>query len=262
LPNIIEKVLAVAPRIEIGRLRAAVGRYRRAGRRVPPAGVLLEFCRRMPGVAVTDSAVAADPVRDWQEVLSGIEAGMVRVLRQYGPVMERSEFEEQCVAAGINRFSFNAIVMSSPVIEQYGRSVYGLVGAKVGRKAVRALSTRRPAASPSKVLSDYGRTEDGSAYLVYRLSKAAISGGVITVPAALKEEIRGGFPLVTADGRPAGTLVSKAGCAWGLGPVLRAHDARPGDRLEIVFARAGRVAVVRVYRQPEGSQADVEARRP
>ena len=110
LPNMIEKVLSVCGSIDVGRLRAAVARYRRSGRTAPPAGVLLEFCRQLPGVCVEGTTVIGDPPRHWRDVLSGVEAGMVRILKQHGPVLERSVFEEYCIREGMNRFSFNAII--------------------------------------------------------------------------------------------------------------------------------------------------------
>ena len=158
--------------------------------------------------------------------------------------MERGAFEEQCVRNGMNRFSFNAIIMCSPVIAQYGRSVYGLLGAKVDSKTIEAMVAKRPRAGLVKVLKTYGQTGEGEAYLAYRLSKAAISGGVITVPAAMKDLIRGKYAICTPEGRRAGTLVSKNGCAWGLGPVLRGHGAQPGDHLVIVFDAQARSAQI------------------
>lgn len=235
LPNMIEKVLSVAPRIDVGKLRAAIARYRRSGRSVPPTGVLLEFCRRLPGVLVEGHHVVAHPPRAWQAVLSGVEASMVRVLHACGPVLERSEFEEHCLDAGMNRFSFNAIVMCSPVITQYGRGVYGLIGAKVDRRTIQKLAARRTIELPVRVLRGFGQTEDGQVYLAYRLSKAAISGGVITVPAAMKEMVQGSFLIRGPEGAPVGTLVSKSGCAWGLGPALRSCQAQPGDQLLLLF---------------------------
>jgi len=246
LPNMIEKILSVTGRIDVARLRSAISRYRRTGRKTPPCRVLLEFCRRLPDVCIQGSTIVADPPRDWQEVLGGVEAGMVRVLKEHGPVMERGEFEECCMRNGMNRFSFNAIIMCSPVIMQYGRSVYGLLGAKVDRKLVQTLSAKKSGTAPSKVLRNYGETEDGRVYLAYQLSKAAISGGVITVPAAMKEKIRGKFLIRTAEGQEAGTLVSKNGCAWGLGPVLRGHSAAPGEYLLIHFNPADRVALIQI----------------
>ena len=78
------------------------------------------------------------------------------------------------------------------------------------------------------------------------MSKAAISGGVITVPSAMKEKLGGKFSLYVSDGRHVGTLVSKNGCAWGLGPVLRGHSAEPGDYLLIHFNVRDRKAQVRI----------------
>jgi hypothetical protein len=161
LPNMIEKILAVTGQIDVNRLRSAIARYRRAGRRTPPGPVLLEFCRQMPKVRVEGNTIIADPPADWQQILGGVEAGMVRVLREYGPVMERSEFEERCIQNGMNRFSFNAIIMCSPVIAQYGRSLYGLLGAKIDRKTIQAISVRKTGVTPSRVLQSYGHTDDG-----------------------------------------------------------------------------------------------------
>ena len=171
---------------------------------------------------------------------------MVRLLKEHGPVMERSTFEEHCITAGMNRFSFNAVVMCSPVITQMGRSVYGLLGVKVDRKLVESLAVRKAHDPPRRVLQGFGQTDDGRVYLAYELSKAAISGGVITVPAALKDRVRGKFTIQMPDGQEAGTLVSKNGCAWGLGPVLRGRHAVPGDRLLIVFDTSDGVAEIRI----------------
>jgi len=244
LPKMIDKILSVTDRIDVSKLRSAIARYRRTGRKVPPARVLLEFCRRLSGVTVAGSTIASEEPRDWREVLTGVEAGMVAVLNQYGPVMERGAFEERCIAEGMNRFSFNAIIMSSPVIAQYGRSVYGLVGAKADRKLVQSLTRRKPGKRAQRVLRGFGRTGHGRVYLAYRLSKAAISGGVITVPAAMKDDLRGRFKIHTPDGDEAGTLVSNSGCAWGLGPVLRGHGAVAGDHLLIMFDTAERTAQI------------------
>ena len=74
-------------------------------------------------------------------------------------------------------------------------------------------------------------TEDGNVWLKYRLSKAASTYAVITIPAALKKIVRGRFQLLAPDGRNIGTLAAKDGRAWGLGalsPPLRGKIRRPG----------------------------------
>ncbi len=246
LRNMIEKILSVAGKINVARLREAMSRYRRTGRKVPPARVLLEFCRHLPGARVQGNRIVVDPPRDWRTVLSGVEAGMVRVLMEHGPVLERGAFEEYCIREGMNRFSFNAVVMCSPVIAQFGRSVYGLLGARVNRKTIELLAASRANAMSARVLWGFGQTGDGRFYLAYQLSKAVISGGVITVPSAMKEKLGGKFALGVSDGRHVGTLVSKNGCAWGLGPVLRGHSAEPGDYLLIRFNVRDRKAHVSI----------------
>ena len=246
LPNMVEKVLSVAEQIDVSKLRTAMGRYRRNGRKLPPPKILLEFCRQMPKIRIEGNTVVSDPLRDWRKTLAGVERKMVQVLKEHGPIMERTAFEDHCIALGMNRFSFNAIVMCSPVVEQFGRSIYGLVGSKADKKRIAELLTERAGGTPSRVLKSFGQTAGGQSYLAYRLSKAAISGGVITVPAAMKQQVRGKFTLRTDQGHKLGTLVAKKGCGWGLGPALRGNDAKQGDHLLIVFDTAKRDARIRI----------------
>jgi len=246
LPNMIDKILSVTERIDVSKLRTAMARYRRSGRRLPPQKILLEFCSQMPGVRIEGNVVVSDPPRDWKKVLTGVERCMVDILKKHGPVMERTAFEEHCISRGMNRFSFNAIVMSSPVVAQYGRSVYGLLGLKVDRKTAAELVNQKSAATSNRVLKSFGETKDGKVYLAYQLSKAAISGGVVTVPAAVKRQVRGKFILRTDQGHKVGTLVAKKGCGWGLGPALRGSDAQQGDHMLLLFDTPKRQAHIQI----------------
>jgi len=245
LPKAIDKVLAVAGRITPGELRAAVSRNRRLARILPPENVLLEFCRQTPGVRIEDNQIIAEPRRNWRTVLTGVEAKLVDVLQKHGPVMERGDLEDLCISGGVNRFSFHAFIASSPVIAQYGHSVYGLLGADVSAEAVKALvAHRRSERSPARVLHSHGRTEDGKLWLSYRLSKAASTYAVITVPVALKDVVSGRFRLLTRDGRHVGTLAAKDGRAWGLGAFLRQSNARIDDSVVVTIDLEDRTAVI------------------
>ncbi|NQU22970.1 MAG: hypothetical protein HQ567_16965 [Candidatus Nealsonbacteria bacterium] len=246
LPNMVEKILSVTGRIEVAKLRTAMARYRRSGRQLPPPGILLEFCRQMPGVRIEGNRVISESKRDWRKILADVERKMVEVLKKHGPIMERTAFEEECISRGMNRFSFNAIVMCSPVIAQYGRSVYGLLGEKIDRKTVEELANRKAGTTPNRVLKSFGKTDDGRVFLAYELSKASISGGVITVPAALKRQLRGKYTLRTDQGHKVGTLVARKGCGWGLGPALRGGDAKQGDHMLLLFDGPKRQANIRV----------------
>ena len=202
LPKAVDKVLAVAGAVTVSQLRAALGRNRRLWKEPPPENVLLEFCGQMPGVRIEGDRIISDPPRDWKKALTGVEAKLVSVLLDHGPVMERGAMEDLCVAGGMNRFSFHAFVSWSPVIAQYGHSVYGLLGTKVSPQQVEALlGPRRANRLNHRVLDNHGWTEDGKVWLGYRLSKAASTYAVITVPAALKKVVRGRFQLLAPDGR-------------------------------------------------------------
>lgn len=265
LPRTIEKVLAVAGRVRVDELAAAVRRSRRTWPS-PPPNVLLEFCRQTPGLRVQEDWIHADPPQAWEEVLTGVEARLVRVLKQHGPVVERGRLEELCIRSGMNRFSFHAFIACSPVIVQYGPSVYGLIGAKVSPEAVESLVARsRAERGPRRVLDGHGCTQDGRIWLSYRLSKAASTYAVITVPAALKELVCGKFELFSAEGRSVGVLAAKDGRAWGLGAFLRQQGARIDDCVLVTLDLQRRQAVIAINgawggRQPE--QAPAEARLP
>jgi hypothetical protein len=246
LPSIIEKVLSVAGRIEVSRLRAAIARYRRGGRQVPPARVLLEFCRQMPRTRIARASVISDPPRDWRKILAGVERIMVQALKKHGPILERNSLEDLCVRGGMSRFSFNAIVTNSPVISQFGRGVYGLVGAKADRKMIETALRAKKAAVPTQLLKASGQTSRGMVFLGYQLTKASISGGVVTVPAAFKKQLHGRYALRDAEGRHVGTLVTKLGCAWGLGPALRGAKARAGDHMLLLIDTHKREAGMRI----------------
>ncbi len=152
LPKAIDKVLAVAGVVTAAQLGTALGRNRRLWKEPPPESVLLAFCRQMPGVRVEGDRIISDPPRDWRNSLRGVEAKLVRMLKAYGPVMERGAMEDLCVKGGMNRFSFHAFISWSPVIAQYGHSLYGLLGADVSPERLEELRSRAPcpAAEPSR----------------------------------------------------------------------------------------------------------------
>jgi len=256
LPKAIDKILAVAGRVTVSEMHTAMCRNRRLWKEPPPEHVLLEYCRRMPGVRVEGHRIIADPPRDWKKSLTGVEAQLVSVLKQHGPVMERGMMEDICVAAGMNRFSFHAFVSWSPVIAQLGHSVYGLLGTEVSEAQIDELiADRRAKRSSHRVLDSHGWTDDGKVWLSYRLSKAASTYAVITIPAALKKVIHGRFELVDTDGGRIGTLATKEGRAWGLGAFMRQHGARIGDYVVVLLDLQQRTAMISLGEEPPGRPA-------
>ncbi len=247
LPKTIEKVLSVANEIDVGALREAMSRNRRLWREPPPEHVLLEFCRQMPDVRVEGKRISGTPPKDWKKALTGVEAKLVDTLMTHGPIMDRGRLEDLCVSGGMNRFSFHAFLAWSPVIAQFGHSVYGLLGAHANIKQLNSLSVRRRAERLThRVLEGHGRTDDGRIWLKYRLSKAASTYAVITIPAALKETVQGRFQLLGPTGQPIGALSTKDGRAWGLGAFLRKQGAQIGDAIMVTIDVDRKTATARL----------------
>lgn len=245
LPRAIDKVLAVAGAVTASQLSAALARNRRLWKTPPPENVLIEFCREMPDVRIDADRIISDPPRDWKKSLTGVESQLVALLKTHGPAMERGVMEDLCVEGGMNRFSFHAFVSWSPVIIQLGHSVYGLLGAKVSDKQVADLLVKRRAGRANhRVLNRHGRTDDGRVWLSYRLSKAASTYAVITIPAALRDVVSGRFQFLDPNGVEIGTLATKDGRAWGLGAFLRKHDAKIGDHIVLTLDLNKRTASV------------------
>ena len=255
LPKAIDKVLAVAGRIRVPDLAAAVNRNRRIWKTPLPEGVLLEFCRHSPGLRIDGDWIVADPPRSWQDAMTGVEARLVSVLKEHGPVMDRGELEDLCVAGGMNRFSFHAFLACSPVISQYGHSVYGIVGVEAAPGLLKSfVDKHRAERGMSRVFDRHGRTDDGRIWLGYRLSKAASTYAVITVPAVVKDVVHGKFELLAGDGRRVGLLAAKDGRAWGLGAFLRQQGAKTDDYLVLTFDLQKRQAVIAIDgRSPAGN---------
>lgn len=252
LPKVLDKILSVAESVTVSDMRTAMSRNRRLWEEPPPENVLLEYCRQTPGIRVKGRRISSDPPRDWRTCLTGVELQLVEVLREHGPVMERGQMEDLCVAAGMNRFSFHAFVSWSPVVAQFGHSVYGLLGAKVTQRQVDLLmAERRAKRLAHRVLDKHGMTEDGRVWLAYRLSKAASTYAVITIPAALKKSVRGRFKLLDPDGRQIGTLATKDGRAWGLGAFMRENDAQIGDYVVVTLDLKKSTAEVALSELPE-----------
>jgi len=245
LPKAVDKVLAVARTVTAAQLQTALRRNRRLWNEPPPENVLLEFCRRMPQVRIEGDRIISDPPRDWKKSLTGVEAKLVAMLKAHGPVMERGAMEDLCVGGGMNRFSFHAFVSWSPVIAQFGHSIYGLLGAEVSAEEVeKLLAQRRASRANHRVLDRHGWTDDGRVWLSYRLSKAASTYAVITIPAALRDVVNGRFQFIDADGHVIGTLATKDGRAWGLGAFLRKRDAQIGDHIVLTLDLEKRTAEV------------------
>jgi hypothetical protein len=244
LLNQAEKILSVAGSIDIGELRAGVGRPHRMKGFRPPRGVLAALCvdsglYRREG----DRVVGNADLRDWRDVLGNNERLLVDVLFDFGPVMRREDLEGIVVGErGLNRSSFYVYLTYAPMIERYAPGVYGLRGAPVTAAEVDAMIPERVR---HQVLQDHGWTADGKIWAAFRVSPASESTGILGAPSAFRSVTSGKFELVAEDESHAGTLTIEHNM-WGLTPFFRRRGVEVGDYVVIALDLGERRATITV----------------
>jgi len=247
LYNQIWKVVAVSPRIQLGELRAGVGRPHRMQGFAPPKRVLAALLLARGGYRLEGETVVVDPAPDWRVVLSGVESILVDVLRVRGGISSRVELEEDCLARGVKRSTFYVNLGYSPIIACVGPGVYALRGVSIAPGVVDSLVTRKPR---GKVLQDYGWTPGGDVWLGYRLSTSTIAAGVVSIPSALAEFITGEFEITDTKGLRLGRLGTRDYAAWGLSPLIARRGLEAGDYLSLTIDLKSRTTIARWGTEP------------
>ena len=250
LLKVVEKMLAVAPRLNIAEMGAGVERVAARVRStfdVPPA-VILQLCRVVPDFTVEGEWVRALQPQSLWDALAPSEQVMARVLRAQGPLMSRANLERECVKVRMTRSLFYANLTFSPIIKKYARGVYGLLGAQTTPELIASLAPdpvlRRP--RHAGALRAWRRAPDGKIYLAYHLSAAALKRGSCNVPVALRNELQGDYALLAADGAVIGRWVCWTSGSFGAGPLQRHYGARVGDTLLLVIDNSFREIVAHV----------------
>ncbi len=250
LLNQVRKIMAVTHELDVTDLRRGIARHHRMEGFAPPPDVLLELCRQQPLYQVRGSMVVAGRSLDQGALLGEAEKLMVDVLEAHGGVMRLEEFWDACHARGLKESTFSTYLDYSPLLTKHARGVYGIRGTSLPAGAHVA-----PPHDARRVLLGYGREADGRVWLRYRLSRAAIVGGIVSVPAALKDALRGDYRLVGVDGRPAGTVRVDNGLAWRLAPLFRRLGSRVDDELRLEFDPEAGSAVAVTSDDPGGGAA-------
>lgn len=224
---VVRKIVSVAGSIEISELRDGVGRPHRMEGFRPPRAVLAALCADCGEYAVRDDRVFGLPgMPGYNEVLGANETLLADVLFEHGPVMRRADLEEAAVdGLGLGRNSFYVYLTYSPIIRRFAPGVFGLRGASVTAAHVQALV---PPRSRSQVLRDHGWHSDGTFWFAYKISKAAETSGVLSLPGGMREVAQGRYALSSEDGEPVGTLVVEDRI-WGLSSAFRRRGVEAGD---------------------------------
>jgi hypothetical protein len=233
------RILSVTGPLSARELRSCLRRADRRSGTVPPATVLLEVCRSIPGLRVDGDTVAANPPLDWDQALRGESLEVVRIFREHGPLLTCIELEEHRVRVGIPRTTFYQYLSRLPAVRRYAVGLYGLRGDEITPGMIEAARERNRRAEKRR--SEFRWLADGRLELVSVLSLGAVCSGAITIPPRLSRQVQGRFDYRAEDGQK-GTLTIRQYFLWGLSRVFRRQGVDAGDRLRIAFDLVGRRA--------------------
>jgi hypothetical protein len=222
LLNLVAKVLAVAPGINLAELRRAISRSHRMKGFAPPQTVLARFCNVQDGLSLDEDRVTSKGSLGSTDKLANIEQDFVDVLTRIGPVARREEIEQECTKIGMNRHSFYVYLSYSPIIHRASKGVYGLIGATYSAADVEALVNR----NKGRVVLDHGWTSSGAVWTAFQLNRSNIRSGIFNIPNGISGFVPDGVFEIRASNEIVGNVRVQDGTIWG---VDRVFDRRGGD---------------------------------
>lgn len=229
----IEKIVSIAgsisSSIDVGELRAGLGRQPRMEGFRPPREVLARLCvqsdrYRREG----DRILQAGEHHSWGFLLGpSLERRMVIALIEHGYVVRDEDLERAVTSKwGINHSNYESLLKSSPEFARYAPGVYGIRGARVKPAQVKALI---PPRLQNQRLLDHRWDEDGRAWLAYHISSAMLRNGVLNLPSSFRGRVTGSYPLTSERGSEIGTLQVTDNQIQELGPFFRRWGVEAGD---------------------------------
>lgn len=228
--TIVRKIFAVAPRIHLSEMRAAIANDPRGMGFAPPKEVVMRFCRSAAHCEVDDDFLVIQQLEDPERVLSDTERIFFNIFCAHGPLLRREDLEKLCLERGMNRITLGLYLTRLAILARFSVGVYGLRGAMFSPSELERLSAHRQSR-----YSDHGWTENAQPWAAVELSASALASGVVQLPASFRQQMKGRYALRTEDGLTVGQLVVSDQATWGLGPLFRRRGGEPGDILLLTF---------------------------
>ena len=240
--NLCAKVLGVCPSIGIGELRRAVSKSRRLAM-APPQRVLASFVERDGLGTIQGSRIVASPSMGKAPLPDSAEGKMLKVLDEFGPIMDGEKMADQCIAAGMNATTFYIYRMISPVVSTLGRGVYCKVGSDVPPGTIEDILSRRRAVPR---VSDHGWTPKGRLWFGTELSRIILTAGSIRLASFVSDLVQGQWSVKLPDGGTYGTVNCRESFIWTFRKQLKILGAEPNDLMVLEFDIKERAVLVRV----------------
>jgi len=262
LVNRIDKILAVAHRVDLAVLRAGLARHFRMDGFAPPRRVLASFCAQLKDCRLVGGRTVVDTrPRDPAAELSRAERTMVEVFRKHGPILSGKDAFRRCGEAGLGKVTIRMVLSYSPIIQMVAESVFTLVGARVTPRSIEA-----KAKTTSRYMrfyqsaKDYGWRPDASGlWVTYRITDALLLRGTLRAPEAIKKHLDPrGYELRDLGGSRIGHVDISDAHISGFLPFFRRIGGDPGDHLRVTFDLAKRIALVELSEEAFDNQGSLK----
>jgi hypothetical protein len=258
--NTCAKILGICPKIRLSELRRAASKSRRLGM-APPQQVLSRFVECSGLGTVDKNIVEANPTMVLAPAQDSAEGKLLKVLDEFGPVIDGDELAEKCVAAGMNAITFFIYRMGSPVIVSLGRGVYGKVGCDVPPGLVDQIADRK---KRTRFFLDSGWNPAGNFWFCIQLSRIVIVGGSIRLPSSAAGIIHGEWLVCLPDGTDCGTVACSDQFIWRFRKAFLQLGAEPFDyaafefdtKARKVLLRVGGLEVIEAAQSPKASELE------
>lgn len=256
LLGVVRKTLSVADWVGIDEIRSAIRRNRHMEGFAPRRDILLALLKHVPWIEV-DGERARGIHLDAHFELLGNDRIFWETLVEAGRVLDRYTLIDRCIRRGMNFTSCHLLLNYSPVVSRVSPFVYALAGTTVSPEQAASMT---PAPGRERVMQDYGHDEQGRPWIVARATVATITNGMINLPTALSDELRGNFAIQSmtvteeeAEDRdddaleeaPLMARISR-GILSGLHPALAERAVEVGDHILILFDPDRRTLALRV----------------
>jgi Sigma-70, region 4/Bacterial RNA polymerase, alpha chain C terminal domain len=233
LVNTIARVLAVAERVTIPELRAAIRRNLRMGGFAPPTTILIRVCENLP-FAIMQGAILTriEDALDWPALLGEVESTFVRVLRKHGPVLQRLDLLQKCRDEGMNLNTFAVFGTYSVVLTHPAVGFYSLVGMEIPPGTIEAKRQGQPRI---QTFVDSGWTKSGAPFLSWKLNARSLHSGIVSIPSAFQKILAGYWRAGGIEGQGTYQIEVRGATCWNLKKLFGRMGSEPDDFLILWF---------------------------
>ena len=211
---------------------------------LPPTAAMKGFFEASPYFVVENDLVRPLEPLDYHDVLGGVAASMIDVLKSSPyQVMDRRSLHEACADAGIAKGTFGIWTTFAEWMERFAPSVWGLRGSKPSPAAVDAIRVAAHArrnAEPRRRSWEWA--PDGAVVHTMDVTTSLMSTGVLSFEPEVTALLAGQSLGVESKGTVIST--AKVGAdhsfSWGWAPALTALGAKTGDVLQLKVQLASR----------------------